>query len=1238
MNSGRVLVVGAVALFALASCGEAIPKKLESDFVMQSDSLSFANFAAGHEASQMDAELMQRMFGDAVCKKQSSPCELTLGAKAFMAKANKAMTGGRCEGFAVTAALMSMGKLDATQFGGTSARDLALGDNTALQREIAYWFSTQLHPTVAERTKGYMAKDVMPKLVEALKKGATERYRIGIVKKQGEKITGGHAVTPIAFYADPQSEGVYLLRVYDNNLPDAERTMRIDTKNNRWEYEAAENPSKKSSLYYGDDSNQNPLYLSPIVFRTETLSCPFCDGSQTQVVSSGGAQISVSAGGSTSGVSNGQVSASSGSSVTPRLSATNDEEGAGYIVNVNGTDVSVSIQPGDDGSSTDAEQASVGIQGPGFSAEVSGLALSDVDAFAVSGGGRTVSYENHSRTDLNLASSVLVNDREVTVTATLTGGSDQVETSVDGQGVVVVESKGSKGTAVVVTLTVETADGGTSTGTLTYTSEGDSALGANAQQFAMTGTLEGTVNNDGMMAPLTNACEDDQRSGTESDVDCGGTCTLKCDVGLACNAATDCASNFCHATTKRCVATQCEDAVKGTDESDVDCGGASSCARCGQGKACGSTLDCASGLTCDGNVCRQGFVLSVAVTGLPAAGTLELTNATTGDVLTFTAAGTQPFASRITGPYAVTITSQPFNASCALVGGTGTATADLTLQVNCSPRYAIGGTLTGLLAGNTVTLTNNGADALTLNADGSFAFPTRVAAAYAVAIQSQPAGQNCAVTNGSGTATADVTTVTVTCSSGFAIGGNLSGLPAGRAVTLTNNGGNALTLMANGPFTFTNTSVAYDVQVSSQPSGATCRVTNGTGTATGPVTNVQVTCLGSGTLDTTFNGQGWMTQAPNGFHNEWFRMVLNPDDSQVWVGRDQVGGADEDWVISKLTPNGTFDATFGTNGHLRIARGAVLGESARAIHRNADGTYLVAGTIFDTGSFSFAVARVTAAGALDTTFGTNGLVIHDFANAQEYLKDMKVLADGSMVLVGHRDTGTNADLQVLKLTAAGALDTAFATGGRYLLATAGVEEVATAVDVNPNTQDIFVVGWSGPDSLVVAMQGNGFASPLFGTAGVRVFDASGANQADGLHAVVVTGSVLTAVGWAQPGTNQDFLVAQMSSIDAMPTTFGGTGQVLIDRGGNNDVLRSIVYNPATGGFYVAGTSNLLLALLKFTSGGTLDTTFATNGQFAATLASSGIGNDVDIDSQGRICTGGAISGPNPDFGAARFNP
>lgn len=78
--------------------------------------------------------------------------------------------------------------------------------------------------------------------------------------------------------------------------------------------------------------------------------------------------------------------------------------------------------------------------------------------------------------------------------------------------------------------------------------------------------------------------------------------------------------------------------------------------------------------------------------------------------------------------------------------------------------YTIGGIITGLTG--TLDILNNGVDLLTTAMNGMFTFNTTLTngQAYNVTVASQPAGQTCVVTDGSGTVDkANVTSVSVSC-------------------------------------------------------------------------------------------------------------------------------------------------------------------------------------------------------------------------------------------------------------------------------------------------------------------------------------------------------------------------------------------------------------------------------------------------------------------------------------------
>jgi len=95
-------------------------------------------------------------------------------------------------------------------------------------------------------------------------------------------------------------------------------------------------------------------------------------------------------------------------------------------------------------------------------------------------------------------------------------------------------------------------------------------------------------------------CTDRIQNGTESDVDCGGTCP-GCLTGNACRNNTDCRSGTC--TTGACTTPTCStcfDTARNGTETDVNCGGPDCDARCVVGSACTQNSDCLSGVCTSG--------------------------------------------------------------------------------------------------------------------------------------------------------------------------------------------------------------------------------------------------------------------------------------------------------------------------------------------------------------------------------------------------------------------------------------------------------------------------------------------------------------------------------------------------------------------------------------------------------------------------------------------------------------
>lgn len=416
-------------------------------------------------------------------------------------------------------------------------------------------------------------------------------------------------------------------------------------------------------------------------------------------------------------------------------------------------------------------------------------------------------------------------------------------------------------------------------------------------------------------------------------------------------------------------------------------------------------------VTCSTN----SFAVGGTVSGLT--GQVVLRN-NAGRTLAVTANGSFTFPTKIAynSSYLVTVYAQPKGQTCSVANHSGSGiTADVTtVTVLCSARtLSIGGTLSGLATGGQVVLLNSGSDPLKLTANGAFAFamPVVYGGSYLVTVASQPVGQTCSVSAGSGSGiTAAVTRVAVKCaanSSTFSIGGTLSGLAAGAQLTLLNNGDDALTLSANGAFHF-DTAVAinssYAVTVGTQPTGQVCTLANATGTGVvAPVSTVLVSCAS-------------VTPPPAPAQFAYVANFQSNSVSQFAIGTD-----------GSLSPLGVPSVAAGSKPYQVVAsNGAVYavnqGESGSTstvsqYHISANGALQ---------PLTPATVSTRGAGASAMAISPNGLYAY-VANQQGQSIAQYTIAPG----------GQLTSMATPTVTAGGALAMAVDPSGSYLYATAG---------------------------------------------------------------------------------------------------------------------------------------------------------------------------------------------------------
>ena len=229
------------------------------------------------------------------------------------------------------------------------------------------------------------------------------------------------------------------------------------------------------------------------------------------------------------------------------------------------------------------------------------------------------------------------------------------------------------------------------------------------------------------------------------------------------------------------------------------------------------------------NCAANTYTVGGTVTGLSGSGLVLQNNG--GDNVTIAQNGSFSFATPLMSgdAYSVTRLSNPANPwqTCSVSNTTGTVgAANITnVNVSCAANaYTLGGTVSGLGSGDSIVLTNNAGDDLTVSANGSFTFATPIGSGgtYSVAATnpSSPVAQTCSVSSGSGSiVAANVSNVSVTCATNsYRVGGTVSGL-VGSGLVLQNSGGDNVTITQNGAFVFPTrvaSSASYSATVLTQ--------------------------------------------------------------------------------------------------------------------------------------------------------------------------------------------------------------------------------------------------------------------------------------------------------------------------------------------------------------------------------------------------------------------------------------
>lgn len=235
----------------------------------------FENYGDEKDYVQLTSTEVERLFGEQVCaSKVNDQCILTPLGEQWMKQKNKSMGRGHCDGMAALSLLFYLNRIKVEDFGGSSVNTLQIEGNEKLQREIAYWWTTQAtEPTRSARDNNELTpREVVNQLIKAFSVDRhSEVYTLALWKRDGK---GGHAVTPFAI--EDWGNDLFAILVYDNNYPNSTRKIIVDSNANTWRYNTSINPNASASEYEGDAESKT-LLLTPTSFRLQTQECPFCE-------------------------------------------------------------------------------------------------------------------------------------------------------------------------------------------------------------------------------------------------------------------------------------------------------------------------------------------------------------------------------------------------------------------------------------------------------------------------------------------------------------------------------------------------------------------------------------------------------------------------------------------------------------------------------------------------------------------------------------------------------------------------------------------------------------------------------------------------------------------------------------------------------------------------------------------------------------------------------------------------
>jgi len=376
----------------------------------------------------------------------------------------------------------------------------------------------------------------------------------------------------------------------------------------------------------------------------------------------------------------------------------------------------------------------------------------------------------------------------------------------------------------------------------------------------------------------------------------------------------------------------------------------------------------------------------------------------------------------------------------------------------------------------------------------------------------------------------------------------------------------------------------------------------------------------TGTLDTKFGANG--IAAYSDATNSTFQDVIRDDAGNYIVA----GSHNQNAAVWRYSSDGVLDTSFGTNGMVEQDGGGTL-EGVNQLILQSDGKILAIGTSQDGANIRYmTIWCFTSTGALDNTFGTNGIVQYTRGGAFDLGYYGIIDSNNKIVVTGISNNGGN-DMAIWRFDINGAPDITFGTNGLVLDGTKLTSDHGAFI--TENADGTYLIAGSGnSDAVTWKYQSNGSPDLTYGTNGITQYDNGGY---DALYrGILDANGTLTITGVSNNGVDHDMVILQYDSSGALLTGFGTAGIVRYDGGLGYDGGQALTIDGA-GRILVVGQSDNAtdrdMMLWRYKPNGTLDSSFGTGGVvfYDQGTATNEAGYGITRDNAGRIIVAGSLT-------------